>query len=141
MFAGEKTEPATEKRRRMLLTVAMFRKSQDLSSVLVLLVGFLMLRYYGGELFGGIGEYMRYTFSHAIFSGLTLPDTLLLFNQLLLVTLQTMAPFMFAILISTVYRILCKPVSFSDWARCCFDIRRMNPISGIQNIFFMETRC
>jgi len=135
MFAGEKTEPATEKRRQDAIDRGNVPKSQDLSSVLVLLVGFLMLRYYGGELFGRCGEYMRYTFSQAIFSGLTLPDTLLLFNQLLLVLLQTMAPFMFAIMISAIVSNLVQTGFLFRLGPLTPDIDRMNPISGIQNIF------
>ncbi len=135
MFAGEKTEPATEKRRQDAIDRGNVPKSQDLSSVLVLLVGFLMLRYYGDELFGRCGEYMRYTFSHAIFSGLTLPDTLLLLNQFLLVLLQTMAPFMFAIMISAIVSNLVQTGFLFRLGPLMPDIDRMNPISGIQNIF------
>ena len=135
MFAGEKTEPATEKRRQDAIDRGNVPKSQDLSSVLVLLVGFLMLRYYGADLFGRCGEYMRYTFSHAIFSGLTLPDTLLLFNEFLLVLLQTMAPFMFAILISAIVSNLVQTGFLFRLGPLTPDIDRMNPISGIQNIF------
>ena len=135
LFAGEKTEPATEKRRQDAVDRGNVPKSQDLSSVLVLLVGFLMLRYYGGELFGRCGEYMRYTFSHAIFSGLALPDTLLLLNQFLLVLLQTMAPFMFAIMISAIVSNLVQTGFLFRLGPLTPDLDRMNPISGIQNIF------
>lgn len=135
LFAGEKTEPATEKRRQDAIDRGNVPKSQDLSSVIVLLAGFIMLRYFGADLFGRCGEYMQYTFSHAIFSELTLKDTLVLFNQFLLVLLQVMAPFLFAILISAVVSNILQTGLLFRFEPLMPDIDRLNPISGIQNIF------
>lgn len=135
LFAGEKTEPATDKRRQDAIDRGNVPKSQDLSSVAILLVGFLMLRYYGPDLYGRCGDYMRYTLSHAIFSGLTMPDTLVLFNQFILFILRIMAPFLFAILLSAIISNIIQTGFLFRLSPLTPDIDRLNPISGIQNIF------
>ncbi len=135
LFAGEKTEPATEKRRQDAIDRGNVPKSQDLSSVVVLLTGFLMLRYWGADIFGRCGEYMQYTFSHVIFSELTLNETLVLLNQFILLLMQIMAPFLFGILISAVISNLLQTGFLFRLDPLLPDIDKLNPISGIQNVF------
>lgn len=135
LFAGEKTEPATEKRRQEAVDRGNVPKSQDLSSVVVLLTGFLMLRYYGAELYGMCGDYMRYTFSHAIFSSLTLPDTLVLANQFILILVKILAPFLVGIVLSAVISNVLQTGFLFRFEPLMPDLDRLNPISGIQNIF------
>ncbi|OGK10113.1 MAG: flagellar biosynthesis protein FlhB [Candidatus Riflebacteria bacterium GWC2_50_8] len=135
LFAGEKTEPATEKRRQEAVERGNIAKSQDLSSVIVLLTGFLMLRYYGPQMFGMCGDYMRYTFSHAIFSSLTLPDTLALLNQFIIITLRILMPFMAAIMFGSIASNIIQTGILFRFDPLMPDIDRLNPISGIQNIF------
>ncbi|HNX77174.1 MAG TPA: flagellar biosynthesis protein FlhB [Candidatus Rifleibacterium sp.] len=135
LFAGEKTEPATEKRRQDAVDRGNVPKSQDLSSVVVLLTGFLMLRYWGADIFGRCSEYMQYTFSHAIFSELTLNETLVLLNQFILLLMQIMAPFLFGILISAVISNLLQTGFLFRLDPLLPDIDKLNPISGIQNVF------
>ncbi len=135
LFAGEKTEPATEKRRQDAIDRGNVPKSQDLSSVIVLLTGFLMLRYLGPGLFGRCGEYMQYAFSHAIFTNLTLNETLVLFNQFILLLLQILAPFLFGIFLSAVISNLLQTGFLFRFEPLMPDIDKLNPISGLQNIF------
>ncbi len=135
LFAGEKTEPATEKRRQDAIDRGNVPKSQDLSSVIVLLTGFLMLRYLGPDLFGRCGEYMQYAFSHAIFTDLTLNGTLILFNQFILLLLQILAPFLFGIFLSGVISNLLQTGFLFRFEPLMPDIDKLNPISGLQNIF------
>lgn len=135
LFAGEKTEPATEKRRQEAVERGNIAKSQDLSSVIVLLTGFLMLRFYGPQMFGMCGDYMRYTFSQAIFSSLTLPDTLVLLNQFIIITLRILTPFMAAIMFCSIASNIIQTGFLFRFDPLMPDIDRLNPISGIQNIF------
>ncbi|MDD2999102.1 MAG: flagellar biosynthesis protein FlhB [Candidatus Riflebacteria bacterium] len=135
LFAGEKTEPATEKRRQEAANRGNVAKSQDLTSVVVLLTGFTMLRFYGPELYGMCGDYMRYTLSHAISSDLTLPDTLILLNQFILLLLKMMAPFLFAILVSATASNILQTGFLFRFEPLIPDLDRLNPVSGIQNIF------
>lgn len=135
LFAGEKTEPATEKRRQEAIERGNIAKSQDLSSVIVLLTGFMMLRFYGPQLFGMCGEYMRYTFSHAILTEMTLANTLILINQFILTLLRILAPFLFAILLGSIISNIMQTGFLFRFDPLMPDIDRLNPVSGIQNIF------
>jgi len=135
LFAGEKTEPATEKRRQEAIDRGNIAKSQDLSSVIVLLTGFLMLRFYGPQLFAMCGEYMRYTFSQAIFTSMTLPETLIMLNQFILTVLRIMTPFMLVIMLGSIVSNIIQTGFLFRFEPLIPDIDRLNPVSGIQNIF------
>jgi flagellar biosynthetic protein FlhB len=135
LFAGEKTEPATEKRRQDAIQRGNVVKSQDLGSVVVLLTGFLMLRFYGPQMYGMCGEYMQYSFSHAIFTELTLSETIILLNQFILVLLKIMTPFLMAILLTSIASNIIQTGFLFRFDTLIPDIDRLNPVSGIQNIF------
>ena len=55
---GERTEEATEKRKRDSRKRGQVARSQDLSSVLVLLGGVLLLRVFGGRMISGLMDFM-----------------------------------------------------------------------------------
>lgn len=135
LFAGEKTEPATDKKRREATQQGNVAKSQDLGSVVILLTGFLMLRYYGPELYGLCGEYMRFCLSTSIHTQLSLPDTLMLINQFIFVLLRTLTPFMAAIAFSAVASNMMQTGFLFRFDPLIPNLDRMNPISGLKNVF------
>ncbi|MEW6710076.1 MAG: flagellar biosynthesis protein FlhB [Candidatus Riflebacteria bacterium] len=135
LLAGEKTEPATERKRREAIQQGNIAKSQDLASVIILLAGFLMLRFYGPELYGICGDYMRYSMSTAIHTKLSLPETVMLFNQLIYVLIKTLAPFMVAIMLSAIAANMIQTGFLFRLDPMIPDIDRLNPISGLQNVF------
>lgn len=135
LFAGEKTEPATEKKRREAVQQGNVAKSQDLASVIILLAGFLMLRFYGPELYGLCGEYMRYTMGTAIHNNLSLPETIMLFNQLIYLLIKILAPFMTAIMLSAVAANMIQTGFLFRFEPMTPNLDRLNPISGLQNVF------
>lgn len=57
--AGDKTEPATPKRRQEAIDRGSRPKSQDLTAALLLLVGLMTLRYTGRQIQDGLAEIMR----------------------------------------------------------------------------------
>lgn len=135
LFAGEKTEPATEKRREDAIQRGNVAKSQDLGSVIVLLTGFLMLRYYGPQMYGMCGEYMRYCFSQTIFTELDLPETLIILNQFILTLLKIMTPFMLAIVLTSIASNVFQTGFLFRFEPLIPDLDRLNPVSGLQNVF------
>lgn len=135
MFAGEKTEPATEKKREEARQRGNVPKSQDLSSVLILLSAFIGIKLYGAQLYGLCGEYMRYCFTHAIHSPLTLPETLVLFNQWIMMMFRALTPIMLIVVLSSVMANLMQTGVLFRFDPLMPDLDRLNPISGIQNIF------
>ncbi|GAB4267873.1 MAG: flagellar biosynthesis protein FlhB [Candidatus Rifleibacteriota bacterium] len=135
LFAGEKTEPATEKKRREAAQQGNVAKSQDLGSVIILLAGFLMLRFYGPQLYGLCGDYMRYTMANAIHTQLSLPDTLMLFNQMIYMLLKILAPFLVAIGLSAIAGNMIQTGFLFRFDPMIPNIDRLNPVSGLQNAF------
>lgn len=135
LFAGEKTEPATEKKRQEATQQGNVAKSQDLASVIILLAGFLMLRFYGSELYGICGEYMRYVLSNAIHTQLNLGETIMLFNQLIYLLIRVLLPFFVAIMLSAVAANMIQTGFLFRLDPMIPNIDRLNPISGLQNVF------
>lgn len=135
LFAGEKTEPATEKKRREAVEQGNVAKSQDLASVVILLTGFLMLRFYGPELYGLCGEYMRYSMGTSIHTSLSPSETIMLFNQLIYLLIKILAPFMIAIMLSAVAANMIQTGFLFRFDPMTPNLDRLNPISGLQNVF------
>jgi flagellar biosynthetic protein FlhB len=135
LFAGEKTEPATEKKRREAIQQGNIAKSQDLGSVVILLAGFLMLRFYGPQLYETCGAYMRHTMTISIHTKVDLPETILLFNQLVYILLKTLSPFMLVIALSAVASNMIQTGFLFRFDPLTPNLDRLNPISGIQNMF------
>lgn len=135
MFAGEKTEPATEKKREEARQKGNVPKSQDLSSVIILLSTFIGIRMYGAQLYGHCGEYMRYCFTHAIHSPLTLPEALVLFNQWIMLMFKALTPIMLIVMFSSIVANLMQTGVLFRFDPLIPDLDRLNPISGFQNIF------
>jgi flagellar biosynthetic protein FlhB len=135
LFAGEKTEPATEKKRQEALQKGNVPKSQDLGSVVILLASFLTLKYYGPELYGLCGEYMRYTLGSAINTTLNLNNTLVLMNQLIVTLAKILAPFFAVVALSAIASNMIQTGFLFRFEPLMPDLDRLNPISGIQNLF------
>jgi flagellar biosynthetic protein FlhB len=135
MFAGEKTEPATEKKREEARQQGNVAKSQDLSSVAILLAAFLMLRFYGPQLYGMCGEYMRYITGHAILTELTYNNALVLFNQFILMLVKTLTPFLLVVGLASVAANMVQIGFLFRFDPLTPNIDRLNPISGLQNVF------
>lgn len=135
LFAGEKTEPATEKKRQDAIQRGNVPKSQDLGSVIVLLTGFLMLRFYGPQMYGICGEYMQHSFTYDMFTEITLPEALILLNQMILTLLKIMTPFLLALVLTSIASNIFQTGFLFRFEPLIPDLDRLNPVSGLQNIF------
>lgn len=135
MFAGEKTEEATEKRKRDAVKEGNVAKSQDAGSVAILLAGFVMMRVYGEKMFSQCADFMRYTLGNAINNPMGFNDASLLINQFIVTASIVVLPFMLVIALAG-FLINVVQVGFLfrfDPLTPNFD--RMNPVSNIQNMF------
>ncbi|HEY9070630.1 MAG TPA: flagellar biosynthesis protein FlhB [Candidatus Ozemobacteraceae bacterium] len=135
MFAGEKTEPATEKRREEARERGNIPKSQDLESVAVLLAAFLTLKSFGPDMISVWSQYMRYSLTSLMGTEITLPHALMLMNQLLIVTLKSLAPVLTAVAVTATSVNLMQVGFLFTLEPFTPDIDRLNPISGLSNIF------
>ena len=135
MFAGEKTEEATEKRKRDAVQEGNVAKSQDLGSVVILLAGFLMLRAYGENMYSRCADFMRYCFGHILQNNFTINEALILLNQFIVITLIITIPFMLVIMIAAIFSNVIQIGFLFRFDPMTPNFDRMNPVSNIQNMF------
>ena len=135
MFAGEKTEEATEKRKRDAVQEGNVANSQDLGSVIILLAGFLMLRAYGENMYSRCADFMRYSFSYSMHSSFTFDEALILLNQFITVSLIVCLPFMLVILFAAIFSNVIQVGFLFRFDPMTPNFDRMNPVSNIQNMF------
>lgn len=135
LFAGEKTEPATEKRREEARQQGDLPKSEDLASVVILLAAILMFRAYGAHLFEQFADYMRFSLSQLMQTEMTMHNSIILINQAMLVSLHCLLPFLAIIGLASVLVDLYQVGLLFRFEPMSFDLNKLNPISGIQNMF------
>ena len=134
LFAGEKTEPATDKRREEARESGNIMKSQDLESVIVLIVAFIAIRIYGPDMIGNMGNFMRTILSSSLTTDLTPLNTMQLFYQFLLVNLKCLFPIFSLIAITAITVNIAQVGLLLTFDPLIPDFSRLNPISGIENI-------
>jgi flagellar biosynthetic protein FlhB len=135
LFAGEKTEPATDRRREEARKQGNVLKSQDLSSAIILFTAFLVLRYYGPDLLGILADFMRYHLEHAMQMEITLPVAISLMANFTTVFFKALAP-IFIIIVFTALLTNYYQVGFLLSVDPLIpDLNRLNPISGLENVF------
>ncbi len=136
MFAGEKTEEATDKRKRDAVKEGNIAKSQDLGSVAILLAGFFMLNVYGKTMFTQCADYMKHSYINSIHTEFAFEECIILFHQFVAITMIVILPFMLAIMLAAVVVNLIQTGGFLfRFDPMMPNLDRLNPISGFQNMF------
>lgn len=135
LFAGEKTEEATEKRKRDAIKEGNVAKSQDASSVAILLVGFIMLRLYGETMFSRCGDFMRFMLSQALLSPFEFNDAIIILQQFMVVTSIIILPFMLAVVLGGILANIIQVGFLFRFDPMTPNLDRMNPVSNIKNMF------
>ncbi len=135
MFAGEKTEEATEKRKRDAVQEGNVAKSQDLGSVIILLAGFLMLRAYGANMYSRCADFMRYCYGQMLQPNISINEVMILLNQFIVITLIITIPFMLVIVLAAIISNVIQIGFLFRFDPMTPNFDRMNPVSNIQNMF------
>ncbi|MFZ2959857.1 MAG: flagellar biosynthesis protein FlhB [Candidatus Ozemobacteraceae bacterium] len=135
LFAGEKTEPATGKRREEARQSGNVAKSQDVDSVMIMLVAFIMIKFYGAEIFGLMGDYMRYTLSQSMTLSIDTPMLMKLFTGMAVVMFKCLFPFSTAIIITAIVVNIGQVGFMFTTGPLMPDLNKINPISGLENLF------
>ncbi len=135
LFAGEKTEPATEKRREEARAQGNVPKSQDLDSVVVLLAAFLVLRYYGPEMIGILGQFLRFSIHQSATVQFDVPQVMSVFGQVIVVFLKCLSPLFVVVVISATTVNILQTGFMLTFDPLIPDLNRINPISGLENVF------
>ncbi|MDR3563788.1 MAG: flagellar biosynthesis protein FlhB [Negativicutes bacterium] len=135
LFAGEKTEEATPKKRDESRQKGQVAKSQELNSAFVILAAFLALKVVGSYMYTELADFMRFMFSHFSTTDMTITDIHVLFFTITSVFLKTTMPVMvFILVISLAVGFLQVGFVFSlEPLMPQFD--RINPLSGFQRMF------
>ena len=135
MFAGEKTEPATDKRREEARQHGNIPKSQDLDSVVILLAAFIVLRYQGGAIFAEMGQYLRFILGSSLATELTQSNSLTMLSQFLGVCVKCLAPIFLVVIFAAVTANILQVGFLLTFDPLVPDLEKINPIAGIENQF------
>jgi len=136
LFAGEKTEPATDKRREEARESGNVPKSQDLESTLVLLACLILLKYWGPYVFIYMGDYMRYTLAHSLTVQLDVHTLMGLFGGFMVVFLKCTVPiFLLIVVVAASVNIAQLQGLLFTFDPLMPDFDKLNPFSGFANLF------
>lgn len=135
LFAGEKTEPATPKRRQEARKRGQVVRSHDLTSAAILLAVILFLRFYGHTLVTSLSEALvRYlgAFPTGDFS---LSDVRAMVIDMLLVFIPLMFPILGVALVMALVSNVAQVGFLLTGQPLAFQLSRLNPVTGFQRIF------
>jgi flagellar biosynthetic protein FlhB len=142
LFAGEKTEEATQKRREETRDKGQVAKSQDLNAVIVMAAAFLALSILGAYMYNQIADFMLFIFTNVGTATLREHDptsTMKLIQDFLIVWAKTTIPVMIAALVGALvvnyYQVgvlfTVKPLEP--------DITKLSPIKGFKRMFSLQS--
>jgi len=139
LFAGEKTEPATPKKRREAREKGQVAKSQELPGALVLLACFASFSFFGGFMKERYIRLFRSTFQDYLLTDVTIPNVSSLFGNLFREGLLLLTPiFLVSVLVALLANFLQVGVLFTgEPLRMKFS--KINPVEGFKRMFSMRS--
>lgn len=134
LFAGEKTEEPTSKKRGEARQKGQVGRSQELSAAFVLLAGFFSMRILGASIYDEIANYTIYIFGH-LNQGIDTESVMQLFIGMVFVLAKTAFPIMLIIMVVGVaVNILQVGIMFTT-EPLQFKLDNLNPINGMGRLF------
>lgn len=135
LFAGEKTEEATPKRKEEARQKGQVAKSMEINSVFVIVAAFLTLRVLGSYIYDELTGYMKFVFSNLALADFTINSIQQVFIGFSIVFLKTALPVMCVILVvALAVNFLQVGFAFSlEPLMPNFD--KINPLSGFGRLF------
>lgn len=138
-FAGEKTEPATPKRREEARRKGQVAKSPDLTAALILLGVFLALKLSGPGSYQAMADYTRQTLTSFPAGDWKLEDVSDLFSGMVSVSVRAAMPIaLTALVIGLVVDTAQVGFNFT-MSGLSVDFGRINPAHGFQRMFSRKT--
>lgn len=139
LFAGEKTEEATPRRRREARSKGQVAKSQEFNSALVLLVGFAALSFLFPLMYGQILAYTRMMLSTLARGDLTTSTIIALFQQTTVIGAKVVVPLLGVTLVAGLTaNYMQVGVLFSTEA-ITVNLNRINPLEGFKRLFSLRS--
>ncbi|MGB9779312.1 MAG: flagellar biosynthesis protein FlhB [Caldanaerobacter sp.] len=138
LFAGEKTEPATPKRRQEARKKGQVFQSREITSALVIVIGFLMITFFLEGFLGRVGtllKFLLFTYSGANDDVFNTIGIWKIFRYVLSQTALIVFPFVF-----TVFTIALAATYFQvgfvfTTEPLTLKFERLNPVEGFKRIF------
>lgn len=138
MFAGEKTEKATPKKRQEARKKGQTAKSQDINTAVVLLAVFLFLLMAGNYLKTGLFSLFQNSFQNYMLMDATPKNIQTIFLSILKQLLQYIGPLLLVALIAGVAASLAQVGFLFTLESIQPKLDKINPISGFKRIFSLR---
>ncbi len=139
LFAGEKTEEATPKRKEDARKKGQVAKSIEINSALIILVAFYFLDLYGSVMIKEMKSVMRYMFTQSSTISLNIENINSLIMFLILTFLKIVLPMMLMIAVIGIAINYFQVGFMFNMSLLMPDINRVNPISGFARVFLSKT--
>lgn len=132
--AGEKSQDATPHRREQAREQGQVAYSQDLGSAALLVVGVLLLRFWGGQVFETAGQFMRHQLSSVGPLSVDRTDTVVLAHSLTRTIGKAMLPVLGLLALAGVCASVFQVGFLFVPSRLMPDFKRLSPLSGFKRI-------
>ncbi|WP_059053523.1 flagellar biosynthesis protein FlhB [Paenibacillus senegalimassiliensis] len=139
LFAGEKTEKATPKKRQDARKKGQVAKSQDLTGAFILLAGFLSLTFFGGYIKERLVILFTDVFYHRMSMNVTQENVMTMFSDLGVQILLLLAPIFLVVVVIAVIVSYGQVGFMLTGESLKMQFSKLNPIKGFKNIFSMRS--
>lgn len=134
LFAGEKTEEPTAKRKADARKKGQVGRSQEVNAAFVLLVGFLILRLLGGNAIAEIMNYSTYIFGN-LNADINEESIMQMFIGMIILLAKTSMPLMVFIMIIGLAMNIAQVGFMFTTEQLQFNPGKLSPISGFKRMF------
>lgn len=134
LFAGEKTEDPTSKRKGEARDNGQVGRSQEISAAFVLLAGFFSLQMFGSSLYEQLTGYMIYIFGH-LDQTVDTESVMQLFIGIVHILMKTAFPIMLVIMCVGLFINVAQVGIHFTTKPLAFKFSNLNPINGFGRIF------
>ncbi|MDR6552803.1 flagellar biosynthesis protein FlhB [Paenibacillus qinlingensis] len=138
-FAGEKTEPATAKKRQDARKKGQVAKSMELPAAFILLFSFVTLLMFGSFMKGRLIHIFRNVYENQLTMDITMGNVKMLFADLTLQGLTIIAPICILVLLIAFIGNYAQIGFMFIGEPLMMKFEKLNPISGFKRIFSMRT--
>lgn len=136
---GEKTEPATAKKRSKSREKGQVAKSREIPSVVVLLSGFSVFYFGGGWMFNQMGDIMKSSMQHLAQSSMGIESVHILLSHLFQKVVILLAPLLGIVAIAGVASNVAQSGFLLTGEPLIPKLSKFNPITGVKNLFSLRS--
>ncbi|MGG6313533.1 flagellar biosynthesis protein FlhB [Paenibacillus macerans] len=139
LFAGEKTEKATPKKRQDARKKGQVAKSQDVSGALILLSGFLCLTAFGGYIKERLIALFADVFYHRLSMNVTKENVMTMFGDYGVQILLLLAPIFLVVVVVAIVASYAQIGFLFTGESLKMKLSKLDPIKGFKNIFSVRS--